>query len=394
MIKFQQYCGEKTMSTLNKINPIELGQRLQVARNTAGVTQASAAQTIGLSRPTIVAIENGKRRLKPHELIQLAELYEVSCNSLLRPNAVHVDIALQFRQNIVGYENNSDVLETEGILQKLASSYVELERILGKELRTFYPPEYPITKGNVHEQAEDLALEVRYHLGLGLAPISNIMTLLESELKIRVFIHKLPSNISGAFVYRPELGACIFINSKHPKTRQAMTAAHELGHFYTTRHIPQISWQDFQNDDKDHKVLAERFANRFAAAFLMPAPAIRRHYQETIRENEKFSPRSLIFLAHTFHVSLEAMVRRLENLSLFPKGTYESLRKRGLTQKTIQEVLGEQKQDIHTLSFPRYIYLAVEAYERDLVSEGQLVDMFELSRIEVREMIDNLTSLN
>ncbi len=246
----------------------------------------------------------------------------------------------------------------------------------------------------MYEQAEDLALEVRYHLGLGLAPISNIMTLLESELKIRVFIHQLPSNISGAFVYHPELAACIFINSTHPKTRQAMTAAHELGHFYTTRSIPQISWKDFQNDDQDHKVSAERFANRFAAAFLMPAPAIRRHYQETISENDKFSPRSLIFLTQKFHVSLEAMVRRLENLSLFPKGSYESLRKRGLSPKILPEVLGEQKQDIHTLSLPRYIYLAVEAYERDLVSEGQLSDMFELSRIEVREMIDNLTSLN
>ncbi len=51
-------------------------------------------------------------------------------------------------------------------------------------------------------------------------------------------------------------------------------------------------------------------------------------------------------------------------------------------------------QNIHTLSFPRYIYLAAEAYERDLVSEGQLADMFELSRIEVREMINNLTNLN
>ncbi len=127
------------MSALDKINPIELGQRLQVARNTAGMTQATVTQTMGLSRSTLVAIESGKRQLESHELVQLAELYDVSCNSLLRPNAVHVDIALQFRQNVLGYENNSDVLETERVLQKLASSYVELERILGKELRTFYP---------------------------------------------------------------------------------------------------------------------------------------------------------------------------------------------------------------------------------------------------------------
>lgn len=376
------------MSVLERINPIELGKRLEIARNTAGITQEVAAKVIGISRPTFANIENGKRRVKAPEFVKLAELYDTSCNSLLRQNAIHVDISLQFRQSAPNYENNQDALKTERILQKLAGSYVELEHQLSKPLRPVYPAERPIIKSKiVYEQAEDLALEIRQSLGLGLAPIPNMMTLLESAFKIRLFIHQLPSKIAGAFVYQDDLGACIIINAKHHHTRQAMTAAHELGHFYTTRQIPQIS----SENENDKNLLAERFANRFAAAFLMPAPAIRKYYQEIVQENSKFSPRDLFVLTDTFHVSLEAMVRRLENLFLFPKGSYEALQRQGISSQKMQEVVGNEQEANHILKYPRYLLLAVEAYEKDLITEGQFSEMFDLSRIEVRELIDSLT---
>ena len=52
------------MSLLN--NPIELGERLRITRNNAGITQEVAAQAIQVKRPTLVAIEQGNRRIKPH----------------------------------------------------------------------------------------------------------------------------------------------------------------------------------------------------------------------------------------------------------------------------------------------------------------------------------------
>jgi DNA-binding XRE family transcriptional regulator len=109
------------MSLFNNLNPIEVGERLRIARNNAGVTQEIAAQTIQVKRPTFVAIEQGKRRVRPEELTELANLYQVSCGSLLRPEAVHLDIKPQFR---LTHDNTkkADELIASRTLQKLVSS--------------------------------------------------------------------------------------------------------------------------------------------------------------------------------------------------------------------------------------------------------------------------------
>jgi Zn-dependent peptidase ImmA (M78 family) len=378
------------MSLFNNLNPIELGERLRIARNNAGITQEVAAQTIQIKRPTLVALEQGKRRIKPEELTELANLYQVSCSSLLRQNSVYIDIKPQFRLTH-DQAKKADELIASRTLQKLVSSYVELERKLHKPLRIAYPTEYPLTRGQLSEQAEDLSLQVRHGLGLGLAPISNIMTLLQNELQIRLFIHPLPSKISGMFAYHPELAACIVVNAKHPKTRQAMSAAHELAHFYTRRNIAEVSWIDSDFGDEE-RVLHERFANLFAMAFLMPAAAIRRSYQDIVREQGQFTARDLLFLKSNFYVSLEAIARRLEDLGILPTGKFELLKERGIYQLS-KEILGEDSPECHTLTIPRYILLAVEAYQQEWVTEGQLADMFDLDRVEVRDKIDELSHL-
>lgn len=378
------------MSLFNNLNPTELGERLRVARNNAGVTQELAAATIQVKRPTLVAIEQGKRRVKPEELTQLADLYQVSCGSLLRQEAVHLDIRPQFRMT-QDTAKKTDELTASRTLQKLVSSYVELERKLDKPLRVAYPAEYPLARGQLSEQAEDLALQVRHRLGLGLAPIANIMTLLQDELQIRLFIHPLPSKISGVFVYHPELAASIMVNAKHPKTRQALSAAHELAHFYTRRNVTEVSWIDSDFGEVG-AILYERFANLFAMAFLMPSTAIRRYYQDIVRDQGQFTARDLLFLKGHFYVSLEAITRRLENLGILPTGKFELLKERGIYQLS-KGILGEDSLECHTLNLPRHVLLAVEAYQQELVSEGQLADMFDLDRPVLREKIDELSHL-
>lgn len=378
------------MSSFNNLNPVELGERLRIARNNAGVTQEIASQTIQVKRPTLVAIEQGKRRVRPEELTQLTNLYQVSCGSLLRPDSISVDIKPQFRSTHDQTKKEEEQIASR-TLQKLVFSYVELERKLHKPLQVAYPAEYSLTRGQLSEQAEDLALQVRHHLGLGLAPISNIMVLLQNELQIRLFIHPLPSKISGLFAYHPELAACMIVNARHPKTRQAMSAAHELAHFYTRRNIVEVSWVEGDFGDEEH-ARHERFEHLFAMAFLMPAAAIRRFYQDMVREHGQFTARDLFFLKNNFYVSLEAIARRLEDLSILPTGKFELLKERGIYQLA-KEISGDDAQENHTLRVPRYILLSVEAYQRELFTEGQLAEMFDLDRIEIRERIDELSNL-
>jgi Zn-dependent peptidase ImmA (M78 family) len=348
------------------------------------MTQEDAAQALRLARTTVVALEKGQRPLKPEELRSMATLYRVSINALLRPSAVHVDVVPRFRAL-------SGVDETKGIdaakmLNELAAAEIELESLLGQPLKTNYPPERTILPGDIREQAEDAATELRHRLGLGLAPISDVVSLLELEIGMRVFIRPLPSgSISGLFIFDDELGACVLLNQNHPRERRAITASHECGHFISARHEPDVV--ELGHAPKSRE---ERFAIAFSLALLMPATAVRRRFQDTVREAGRFSPRHLVLLAHMFYVSQEAICRRLEDLKLLPGGTWDSLRERGFSGDTVRQVLGDQVKAADFVVPPRLWMLAAEAYRRDMLTEGQLAQMLHMDRVEVRTMLDTL----
>jgi len=226
-------------------------------------------------------------------------------------------------------------------------------------------------------------------LGIGLSPIPDVLSLVETELRVRLFVVPLPSRISGAYAYHQDLGACILVNANHAPARQAWTTAHELGHFLTDRQTAEVLDGGTSDD-----LPGEQFANLFAGAFLMPGSAVRRRYGEVWEEQGKFSARSLVYLARAFYVSPEAMARRLEVLGLFPKGTYDILCSRGLDHAAVRSILGEMEEGAARPTFlPRYTLIAVEAYEKELISEGELARMLRIGRVEARELVDTLQDI-
>src|SRR5258708_19238505 len=63
------------MSRLEEMSPLEIGERLKTARNSAGKTQDDAANAIGGSRQTLISLAKGGRKVKPEELEQLAHFF-------------------------------------------------------------------------------------------------------------------------------------------------------------------------------------------------------------------------------------------------------------------------------------------------------------------------------
>jgi transcriptional regulator with XRE-family HTH domain len=55
-----------------------LAERLRTAREAAGISQDSVAQTLGVPRAAISQIEHGNRRVEAIELARLAKLYKKS----------------------------------------------------------------------------------------------------------------------------------------------------------------------------------------------------------------------------------------------------------------------------------------------------------------------------
>ena len=367
-----------------------IGERLRIARVAAGITQADAAAGINVARTTLIAIEKGQRRIQPDELRRLVRLYDTSVNAVLRRESVYVDLVPRFRKLSTSTDEATE--EAARLLADLVQAEVELENLLGIKRTRTYPPERPIMPGDVRTQAENDATELRQWLGLGLAPVRDLVSLLELDLSVRVYVRQLDSSVSGLFAYDDELGPCILLNANHPRERRAQSAAHELGHFVATRHKAAILYTAEEYNSRE-----ERYANMFGRAFLTPARTVMLRFHEITAGSSHFTRRHVILLAHAFGVSREAMVRRLEELRLAEPGTWDWFEANGgITNIQARQVLGDLfaiDTDKHESDRPttlRLNLLAAEARHQDLLSEGQLARLLRLDRLSLREILDNV----
>jgi Zn-dependent peptidase ImmA (M78 family)/DNA-binding XRE family transcriptional regulator len=383
--------GSRMTTALERFSPAEIGERLRVARDVAKLTQAAAAAEAGMARTTLVAVEQGQRKLRMDELLRLARLYGTSINALFREESVHVDLAPKFRK-LPSAPDTSDIEAAARLLTDLAKAEAELEDLLGIQRIRNYPQQRPVLPGDVRAQAEQDAIEVRQWLGLGLAPVLDILTLLEAQVGVRVFVRRLPSRISGLYAFDEAVGACMLFNAAHPRSRRSQTAAHELGHLVSTRGEAEVLLDDSPELARD-----ERYANSFARAFLTPARAVMQMFRQVTAGSAHLSRRHVIVMAHAFGISREAMVRRLEELKLAKSGTWDWFTAHGgITDAQARHVLGDASFEAtygartEQPTLQRLNVLAAEAWKQELLSEGQLARLLHLDRVELRTIVDAL----
>ena len=134
------------------LSDFDVGERLRIARESAKITQAKAAEAINAARTTVIAIEQGQRRIRMDEIQKLAALFGTSVNAILRREAVHLDMVPRFRK--LQQVADSAAEEAALLLNDLVRAEVELENALGVQRSRNYPPERPLLPGDVKTQAE------------------------------------------------------------------------------------------------------------------------------------------------------------------------------------------------------------------------------------------------
>jgi len=374
---------------LDTIDRQQLGTSLKQAREQRGMTQADAAQVLEVSRTTLVAIENGTRRLKPAELIKLARTYGRSVGDFVRPRPVVEPLEVQFRAVYRRTQEEQAAIEPVVLrLQQLCENYLELEQLMGSPLPQNYPAEYDIEEMPIEPLAEAIATQERQRLGLGDHPIQQLRDTLEANVGLRIFYLPMPAKFSEIYSYNPELGGCLGINSNHPEERRRWSLAHGYLHFLAHRYKAVVDFDDQYQRMPDSEKLAEAFAKYF----LMPTSSLLKQFRDRSGSNKgKFTQIDLFTLAHYYGVSVQALAFRLEEMKCIPTGTLDLLHSRGLKVRSVQQQLNlqdiPQRSDMTPI---HYQHLAIEALDQGLITEGQFAQFLGVNRLEARHIAEQL----
>jgi Zn-dependent peptidase ImmA (M78 family)/DNA-binding XRE family transcriptional regulator len=367
-----------------------LAARLRAARESSGLTQAQAASELGVSRPLLIAIEKGTREPSSEEIVRLAEIYGRPVGELLRTAPPPIAIGARFRAALASAPDAGELTDVVSQLEHQADNYIDLLRRAGTEAPGRYPSARSISHLDPGQAGEDLATEERNRLGLGDGPIRQLREVLEIEVGLRVFLLPLPRQVAGLFVYVDELGGCIGVNISHPSERRHWTMAHEYAHYLATRDRAEVTPVSHRRQPPE----TERFADAFAANFLMPRSGLSRRFHELRRSSRggKVTPATLVQLAHAYGVSVQALTLRLEDLRLIAPGTWDRLLDNDFQPRAAARLLGLATAERSAEALPlHYRLLAVQLYADGEITEPQLARYLGTDIVGARRAYQKLT---
>jgi Zn-dependent peptidase ImmA (M78 family) len=213
---------------------------------------------------------------------------------------------------------------------------------------------------------EAAAEALRRHWGLGELSIKNTVHLLESK-GVRVFSLSLDAAEVDAFSMWRENTPFVFLNTKKSAEHSRFDATHELGHLVMHRHGSPQGQE------------AERQANMFASAFLMPRASVLANAPRLATVNH------LIKLKKYWTVSVAALAYRLQTVGILTDWHFRTLFKeishRGYRK---QEPEGAHRETSQVLE------KVFAALREDRVSHGDIAEDLRVSREAIEQLVFGL----
>ncbi len=388
----------------------ELARRLREARESAGLKQEDVARHLELSRPSVAQLELGNRAVSSLELDRLARLYGRDIRDLLAADFQPEDSLVALFRAAPAAEERDEVVKAIGDCLSLARELANLERHMGLDRSQLGVPAYPgiglRAKWHAVEQGMRVAADERRRLGLASRPLGDVNDLLESG-GIRTALLDLPEDVSGLTLMEPSLSLFVVVNRRHSSLRRRFSWVHEYAHVLLDRHLKGTLSRASNRDD-----LSEVRANAFAACFLMPEEGVREFLADLgkgqpsrerleVFDGESATPAEtrsepgsqrlqlydVIRLAAHFQVSRAAALYRLRNLHLLAQADLERLLAEEETGRgrEVSRLLGLPEPD-HAAGRDefrsRFLSLALEAYRREKITRGKLLELAKMVKIE------------
>lgn len=273
------------------------GEKLALARRRVGLTKVALAQKAGITTRALNAFENGE--YTPSEATE-----QLLAQALGFPASFFYGESLEeLDENGVSFRSLKRMTASQKHAALAAGSFAyEINKWI--DHRFSLPlPNVP----NLHgESPSNAARIVRDEWGIGKLSISNMIHLVEAN---GVRVYSLFENAKEVDAFSVWNGNTPFIFSNRLKSsaHRRFDIAHELGHLVLHRHGAPSG------------PVAEKEADQFASAFLMPSDTIK-----AIGFNIE-SLDAVLRLKERWMVSPGALTRRLKDTGMISEWTYRSI---------------------------------------------------------------------
>ena len=279
---------------LESFNP----SRLTLVRERKGLSKSELAKLIDVDLRTIVAYESGEFPPSPETLHRLEKALGFPVDffhgeDLEKP---HPDAA-SFRSFSKLKSTRRDMALAQGAIALHLNHWLESK---------FELPDADLPDLSRERSPEQAAMAIRQIWGIGELPIRNMVHLLEAK-GIRVFSLAIDTREVDAFSMWRENMPFVFLNNNKSSERSRYDAAHELGHLLLHRHSSPQGRE------------AEKDADIFAGAFLMPKASIISHSRRFLTVND------LVSLKRIWNVSVAALNYRLHEVGMLSDWEYRTL---------------------------------------------------------------------
>jgi Zn-dependent peptidase ImmA (M78 family)/DNA-binding XRE family transcriptional regulator len=275
-------------------------KRLVLARTRRRLTAKSLSDLTDLSAMTITRLEKGENQPDPSTLGRIAQVLGYPIEFFYEGDPEVVDTeAVSFRSLTKMSAKEKDAAIAAGVLGLELSDWVE---------KRFSLPEVNLIDLSYETDVETAASALREHWKLGEKPIGNVLGLLETH-GVRVFSLSENTHTVDAFSFWRDEKPYVFLNNYKTAEHSLFDSVHELGHLVLHRH----------GGPRGQSRTAEREANGFASAFLMPANDVRARVPRFVDANV------VIKMKSRWRVSAMAMAYRLHALQRLTEWQYKSI---------------------------------------------------------------------
>ena len=294
------------MSTMNPTTLPEVktlfAQRLSQARRMRGLSLRALSDKMdpAVSYNALHKYEAGVMLPDSAVLRSMAATLGQSVDFFFRPITVTLE-SIEFRKKSKLGAKQIDAIREEAT--DFFERYLQVEKALGLDTEFNNPIAHLSIKRP--DEIEEASTALRKAWELGMAPLGNVVELLEHH-QIKVQLQKADSSFDG-FAGRSGKIPVIVLNKVFPADRIRLTALHELGHLLLTF--------DRSVDEK----MKEKLCHRFAGSMLIP---------RAVFENEFGHSRAHVTLVELtdmkaeYGISIAAIMARALDLGLITIGMY------------------------------------------------------------------------